>query len=292
MEPANLSIRPARLSDRERVVEMTRDVWEGNDYIPFIWDTWATQAHGVVLVAEMSGRIVGLQNQYLQNSRLAWIEGIRVDSALRGRGIAKSLLRAGIRWATWHGCDLCRLTTASENPASNRLAEEAGFRRLTSFDALQSEPDPSSSMDVPYVRLGRSWEVETVVDILRDPTHSGTCGIAMKGWTAEDVTEGYIRSRLGMNSVLVFDDATIRGACVVACHPPFNRIQLEAFVGDADAVAALGTYLRARQSEHDVRAFVALPEASLNRLLASGYRRAFEFKVNLYELDLTQRMLD
>jgi len=40
----NLTIRPVRPSDRKRVVEMTRDIWDGHDYVPRVFDDWVSDA--------------------------------------------------------------------------------------------------------------------------------------------------------------------------------------------------------------------------------------------------------
>src|SRR5579859_2574604 len=143
MDSATVNIRPGRADDFDRVVEMTREVWGGTDYVPFVWDKWTKQDCGIVLVAERDRQVVGFQNQYLQDANSAWIEGIRVADESRGQGIAQKLLRAGIKWAQWQGCTRCRLTTSSENVASNRIAEAAGFMSVASFDILTAQAQHS-----------------------------------------------------------------------------------------------------------------------------------------------------
>src|SRR5438093_1005134 len=36
----DLQLRPVRPADRERIIEITKDVWEGRDYIPRVFDSW------------------------------------------------------------------------------------------------------------------------------------------------------------------------------------------------------------------------------------------------------------
>lgn len=61
----SLAIRRARLADHAAMLHITRTVWEGHDYVPFVWDRWLRDPNGAVLVADRDGRAVGLQHAVL-----------------------------------------------------------------------------------------------------------------------------------------------------------------------------------------------------------------------------------
>lgn len=73
------------------MLELTKTIWEGEDYVPQVWDDWLADPHGQLSVAEIGGRVVGLGKL----TRLApgewWLEGLRVDPQWQGRGIGRAL---------------------------------------------------------------------------------------------------------------------------------------------------------------------------------------------------------
>jgi GNAT superfamily N-acetyltransferase len=123
-----LTLRPVRPADRDRVTEMTKDVWEGRDYVPRVFDSWVSDAGAAFEAAEIDGVVVGVQRLRPFAPGLMWYEGLRVASGLRRRGIARAMLRAAIDESREQGFREIRLATRDE-PAI-RLFESEGFRRL------------------------------------------------------------------------------------------------------------------------------------------------------------------
>ena len=128
METTDLQLRPVRPADRDRVREITRDVWEGRDYIPRVFDSWVSDAGASFQAAEIEGELVGVQRLRPYAPGLVWYEGLRVAAAHRRQGIARAMLAASIEEARGHGFRQIRLATR-DLPAV-RLFESAGFGRL------------------------------------------------------------------------------------------------------------------------------------------------------------------
>src|SRR5947208_4801401 len=124
----DLQLRPVRPADRERIVEITNDVWEGRDYIPRVFDSWISDAGASFQAAEIEGEVVGVQRLRPYAPGLVWYEGLRVAAAHRRQGIARAMLAASIEEARGHGFRQIRLATR-DLPAV-RLFESAGFGRL------------------------------------------------------------------------------------------------------------------------------------------------------------------
>jgi GNAT superfamily N-acetyltransferase len=118
-------VRPA---DRNRVVELTADVWEGQDYLPQVFDRWVSDAGSTFQAAEIDGVVIGLQRLRPFAPGLMWYEGLRVASTHRRRGIARAMLASAIAEAREAGFTEMRLGTGSE--AAVRLFEDAGFKQL------------------------------------------------------------------------------------------------------------------------------------------------------------------
>ncbi|TMB47696.1 MAG: GNAT family N-acetyltransferase [Chloroflexi bacterium] len=123
-----LTVRPVRPADRDRIIELTRDVWDGHDYIPRVFDEWITDAGAAFQAAELDGVVVGLHRMRPYASGLIWYEGLRVATPHRRQGIARAMLESAIAEARQQGFREMRLATG--NPDAVRLFEANGFRRL------------------------------------------------------------------------------------------------------------------------------------------------------------------
>ncbi|HKC20765.1 MAG TPA: GNAT family N-acetyltransferase [Candidatus Dormibacteraeota bacterium] len=117
-----------RPADRERVFEITQDVWNGRDYIPRVFDRWVSDAGAAFEAAEVDGVVVGVQRLRPYAPGLIWYEGLRVSEDRRRQGIGRAMLQAAIAEAREQNFREMRLGTRDE-PAI-RLFESAGFTRL------------------------------------------------------------------------------------------------------------------------------------------------------------------
>ena len=148
-----LTVRPVRPADEARILEITKDVWEGRDYIPRVFDRWVSDAGAEFQAAEIDGEVVAVQRIRPYAPGLVWYEGLRVASTHRRRGIARAMLEAAVEEARQHGFREMRLATR-DRPAVE-LFESAGFRRLVEmrwWRGLRVEggepsriPDPSEA---------------------------------------------------------------------------------------------------------------------------------------------------
>ena len=128
MDTTELTLRPVRPADRERTLEITKDVWEGRDYVPRVFDRWVSDAGAEFQAAEIEGVVVGLQRLRPYAPGLIWYEGLRVAGESRRRGIARAMLQAAIAEAHEQGFHEMRLATR-DVPAI-RLFESAGFKAV------------------------------------------------------------------------------------------------------------------------------------------------------------------
>ncbi len=124
----DLTLRPMRAADRERVVEISRDIWDGHDYLPRVFDDWLGDAGATFQAAELDGVVVGVQRLRPFARGLVWYEALRVASTHRRQGLARAMLASAIADAREQGFREMRLGT--ENPDAVRLFESMGFRRL------------------------------------------------------------------------------------------------------------------------------------------------------------------
>lgn len=124
MEAAGVG--PARASDRAAVLGFCARLYPGGDYVQDTWDSWMRE--GCVRVARAGGRPAGVCSVAVRGSE-AWVEGLRVDARLQGRGTGSALVAGAADEARSRGARVLRMFAEECNSASLRLAARAGFER-------------------------------------------------------------------------------------------------------------------------------------------------------------------
>ncbi len=199
----SLNLRPGRAGDRAGMLRITEGVWDGTDYVPYQWQHWLDDPSGYLCVATWNDRVVGLQHVGVQADGTAWLEGIRVDEIVRGRGIGAALLQHGLGWARDAGCTVARLSTSSENASSVRIARKAGMREVASFDVLAGPPSPVSAPDLP-VRLAHPGDLAALKHLLLHEWNTAESkAFYTEGWTAYRLTAERIDLLVAVHAIVV-----------------------------------------------------------------------------------------
>jgi GNAT superfamily N-acetyltransferase len=279
----DLTLRPVRPADRERIVEITRDVWDGHDYIPRVFDDWVAEASAAFQAVEVDGVVVGVQRMRPYAEGLVWYEGLRVATSHRRQGIARSMLESAIAEAREQGFREMRLATG--NPDAVPLFESVGFRRLIDvrwWKAGRVEggdpariPDPQEAERL-WSAVSASPGLELYHGVAADFNGARNLGAAELATLA---TTGMLRAAVGGRAVAGLRDAWGRNLAV-------------GFV--AGRGAALRDLLLALRYEADADGLdhvtVALPRGhpAGDDMNASGYDLAnADDSAYIYGLDLT-----
>lgn len=97
------------------------------------FDAMMAQPENVYIVAEQGGEIVGCY-QYTVipgvsrgGASRAQIEGVRIDSKMRGQGLGQRMLEDAKARARASGCNLIQLTADKSRGDAHRFYEELGF---------------------------------------------------------------------------------------------------------------------------------------------------------------------
>ncbi len=172
--------RPALQKDTEQVMELSSHIWEGNDYLPYVWDEWMADPDGLLGVAEFKGCIAGVFKLTKFQEDEWYMEGLRVHPDFQGKGVASHIHQFVLE--TWRkmGCGMIRLTTASYNVKVHRMCEETGFKRIAEFIHYRA----------PVIDDGPSSFTQLVMDdaqnafdfVMTSPSHRLSHGLINLAW--------------------------------------------------------------------------------------------------------------
>ncbi len=121
-------VRQAHESDRAAVEALCAHIWDGDDYLPFVFTNWLAEPGGEFYVATLGGQLIGTGKLSWFADDEWWLEGLRVHPDFQGRGIGRLLFRYGVRQAEASARrGTARFVTGYSNQATRKLAMEAGF---------------------------------------------------------------------------------------------------------------------------------------------------------------------
>ncbi len=131
-----IEIRRAKYEDKPRIVEISSKIWDGDDYLPQIFDKWVEEKGGEFSVITVDGVVAGCSKITQLPQNTLWLEGIRVDADYRGQGLGKKLAEYQLKRAEELGYTNLELGTFVENYESIAIIEKRGFERIASFKFL------------------------------------------------------------------------------------------------------------------------------------------------------------
>lgn len=146
-----LSIRPAVLSDRKAIASFTADTFEWGDYVADVLAEWIEDQNGRVLVAtDDQDRAVAMGRCLMLSETELWLQGARVKTEWRRRGLASAIGGQLLDWARERGAIVARLGTETWNIAAQRQVESAGFRPVgdwvvAAHEIAPAEPAPPTN---------------------------------------------------------------------------------------------------------------------------------------------------
>jgi GNAT superfamily N-acetyltransferase len=131
--------RPALPKDTQQVLDLTRQIWEGEDYVPYVWEEWLSDYEGMLSVVEYGGRVIGLGKLSLLAPGQWWLEGLRIHPEFQGRGIGSHLHNYLIeRWLKI-GDGVIRLVTGSSRLAVHHMSERTGFKKIGELTPIRPQ---------------------------------------------------------------------------------------------------------------------------------------------------------
>ena len=135
-----LYFRDLTKKDIPAILDISKDIWEGDDYIPDVIERWLNDkdnlAYGAFLEEEMK-ELIGLGRVKMFPNGVAWLEGGRVKITHQKQGIGRDLMKYAIDYAIQAGAKVAQYDTSSRNFGSKSLAKFHGFKEKKRMEVLE-----------------------------------------------------------------------------------------------------------------------------------------------------------
>lgn len=261
-----IRVRIARPEDKEAVLGFATNTWNGWDYIPRVWDDWVVPSNGVVLVATVEaprnggealdvdgaalrvGQPIAMTRVAMLSPDEAWIEGIRVEPRVRGKGIATDLQVAELRWIAAHGARVVRYVTGQSNVGSQRLGAHHGLLEIARWRGYghaghghdQAPRTRGAELQFALSRLGKAVANDWA-RVAADGSYSAAKGLYQyRPWALQELTEGRFRQHVDRGEVVLADGADGWAALIVnPRHIAEGELSVAIAAGDPRPIAGL-----------------------------------------------------
>ncbi|MBN2548422.1 MAG: GNAT family N-acetyltransferase [Anaerolineales bacterium] len=192
MERLPVTLRRARQSDKADMLDLTRNIWDGDDYVPHAWEGWLVDSQGLLVVAEHEGRVLGLAHLARLSSEDWWMEGMRVHPEFEGRGIASQLHEYLTSYWLRHGSGTVRLTTASFRQEVHHLCQKQGFQKMLEISFFIAPALDEPLPEAVFTGLTGADLVTALEFIRQSPSLMFSAGMLELGWRMAPPREVYL----------------------------------------------------------------------------------------------------
>lgn len=205
-------IRRITEKDRFRVIEIASKIWEGDDYISFVFDEWVSDPDGNFVGLWENNKLVGFGRLKFLTPTDIWLEGLRKDPDSDARGVGEKLSRYYYNYLQGKKITSIRFSTYFDNIASIKLNEKSGFKRvlnmsLKSLDLTKTERKISAKITSNIDFKSIKQFVETSSYLQKSNHFIG------KGWVAYKYSEKLLRKFYDDGNIVVWlEDRLIKGA--------------------------------------------------------------------------------
>ena len=200
-ETPRLVVRRARPGDRGAILGMSDRIWGGTDYLPLVWDAWLADPKGVLLTATLDRRPVGMSKISVLSPGEIWLEGLRLDPDLHGKGLVRQINRASFREVAKLNPRTVRYSTGAGNAPSRHVGEARGFWLVARTRWMWGKALRSS---ITTGRCAKPGELDAVEKyVTASECYRTTSGLYASGWKFPALDRRRLRRLIASERVLV-----------------------------------------------------------------------------------------
>ncbi|MFO8110160.1 MAG: GNAT family N-acetyltransferase [Thermoplasmata archaeon] len=238
-----LNLKKVTMSDKREIERLCRDIWEGRDYLPLVFEDWVED--GGFHKGTLDNKIIALDKYTRLENDVLWLEGLRVHPEHQGKGHGKEMVQKFLELIESEEEYTClRFMTSVNNEKTISMAKEFGFKKHLELHSLMvTEEDKvhkpklgtrgtvmESSDDRVFTRVKNSKEFED------------NKGLFIKNWTAHDMTHELVKKEIGRGNCINFRDGNSESTAFFDIYAPYKLLSIPFIMGDAEGVKKLVNY--------------------------------------------------
>ncbi|MCK4653393.1 MAG: GNAT family N-acetyltransferase [Candidatus Cloacimonetes bacterium] len=206
-------IRNIKPEDKPRVLEIAAKIWEGDDYIPEVFDEWVKDQNGIFSGLWEDDKLVGFGRLYYLTPTDIWLEGLRKDPDINIKGVGEKFARYYFQKLKGKKINSIRFSTYFDNIASKKLNEKLGFKKILTLSLKTLEIKKKTRSGIPE-NLTTNFEFDELQNYIRNSNYLELSkNFIGKGWVVYPYSVELLTQFVNENKVIVWlNNKTIKGA--------------------------------------------------------------------------------
>lgn len=123
-------IREIKLSDKKEVLQISSQIWEGDDYVSNVFDEWVIGDDGFFTGYWEDEKLIGFGRMRFLTSTDIWLEALRKDPQTDIKGVGYKIAKYYMEQLKGKRIESIRFSTYFGNIASIKLNEKLGFENI------------------------------------------------------------------------------------------------------------------------------------------------------------------
>jgi len=280
--------RAARAGDKTAVLRFTRHTYEHGDYIKMVWRDWLANASGKLLVSTIERRPGALAHVARLSPSESWLEGLRVDPAFRGCGLATGLTCFSLKTAVDLNTTVMRFITSSNNRPVHLLSNRLGFNKITAIQSYLALPVDDHCRSIEPAEPADLGQLLDLVEA--SPINAEMQGLFGSGWQFMKLERAQMEARLKAGQVLAVRGSNGIEAMAIVEKRLYDKSLVICFAGGSPAaLTELLTGLRGLAARYRLRQVAARlpPESEVLPLYTEcGFEKSSDENFWIYEKKL------
>lgn len=266
-----VEFRKAQADDRPAIERIAAHTWDGEDYLPEVFEQWLQDDTGLFSVMTLQDEVVALGKLSKLGNDEWWLEGLRVDVRYQGRGLARIMHHYMVAQARHFADGLLRFATSSENKAVLHLAHESGFLEVGYF-ARYYLREMTPSQQGAWEQLSASRLVDTQAWLNQSPYFAAVQQSLEHRWKWYMMTPTLLEQRLVAGQVYAWQPTAEQWGGLAVLNTSNTTGHLT--IAYADALADQRTQFW--QAVHDLALSLSVVETHVKILDQPTYTTALD----------------
>jgi Acetyltransferase (GNAT) family len=286
-------IREITAADKSRVIEICSQIWEGDDYIPQVFDDWIKD-DGVFAGLWENDVLVGFGKLTWLSPTDVWLEGLRKDEKTGARNVGEKLSKYYLNYLKGKKIYSVSFSTYFGNTASIILNEKLGFRKILeqSLKTKKLEKSIRKTSD----KICTDIDFPTFKKYVENSKYlHASKGNIYKGWVVHKYSEELLQEYYNNKSFAVWmENQKIKG-CVLWSEVNYQKVFWLSFLEAANEsifIDLLQYVINLNQSNCKTEIEILVPTLQLLELCNRHGFTSWEKENDFYLYELPHEIID
>jgi hypothetical protein len=210
-------IREIRHSDKEDVLRISSQIWEGDDYVINVFDRWVTSNAGIFAGYWDAGKLIGFGRMRFLTPTDIWLEALRKDPQTKIKGIGYKISKYYMDKLKGKEINSIRFSTYFDNTASITLNEKLGFIKILTLSMKEFEISSNQVKTIDNSII-TDIDLSELDKYIKNSNYLfKTKGFISKGWIIRQYSKELINDYFTKNRYVVYKiHNEIKGAMLIS----------------------------------------------------------------------------